>query len=260
MEHAFLVDAPIGVGAEVIPLGLEQIRREARLPVAVDVSQRGAEGGAGHPEVRSGFDNLAQALAGFVDKPAELAVHHQVCQVGLDAEGRPDGLEQLGPYDAAAAPDTCDLRELQVVAILLRSATHLRKALRVAGNRGEVECLPQCGDELALISGQLLPRSAQDFRGRHALLFLPGKDASHHRRSERRDGNPQVQCVLRRPFPRPFLFGSVQNEIDQGLPGLRINLAQHDDADFQQERVEFGAVPLREDVPDLWRAQTKNTP
>src|SRR6187397_1274163 len=45
VEGAFLVHAPVGVGAEEVALALDQVRGTALAPVAVVVGQRGRERG-----------------------------------------------------------------------------------------------------------------------------------------------------------------------------------------------------------------------
>src|SRR5262249_32539870 len=47
VEHALPVDALVGVRAEVVALGLEQVRREALAAVHVEVAERGAHRQAG---------------------------------------------------------------------------------------------------------------------------------------------------------------------------------------------------------------------
>src|SRR3712207_8366774 len=51
----------VGVGAEVVALGLDEVGRESLLPEGVDVIERGAEGRAGNPQGPSHPDHLTTA-------------------------------------------------------------------------------------------------------------------------------------------------------------------------------------------------------
>ncbi len=77
---AGLIDALVGVGAEVIALRLEQVGRQAFAAVAVVEGQGGGERGNGN----AGFDGLRyDAAPGFLaalDDAGEVRIEQQVAQ------------------------------------------------------------------------------------------------------------------------------------------------------------------------------------
>ena len=73
-----LINAFVGMCAEVIALGLEQIGGEAFRAAAVIVAERGAEGWRGHAVFDRGLHAVAPVGLGFADNIAEVGIEDQV--------------------------------------------------------------------------------------------------------------------------------------------------------------------------------------
>lgn len=69
-----LIDAFVGVGAEVVALGLEQICGEAFGAVAVEEGEGGAEGGNGDAALSGDGDDVAPAFLAVTDFAFEIGV------------------------------------------------------------------------------------------------------------------------------------------------------------------------------------------
>ena len=93
---ARLVDALVGVGAEVVALGLEQVGGQALGAVAVVEGERGGEGGRGHADLDGVDDGLAPACLVLVHSAREEIVEQQVGEVGILVEGGLDVAEEDG--------------------------------------------------------------------------------------------------------------------------------------------------------------------
>ena len=60
---ARLVDPLVGVRAEIIALGLEQVRRQARAAILIVKAERGANAGTGMPFLAATATTLRQDVA-----------------------------------------------------------------------------------------------------------------------------------------------------------------------------------------------------
>ena len=78
---ARLVHALVGVRAEIIALGLEQIGRQPRAAVAVVKVQRGGEGRGRDALARGRGHDLAPGPLAFLDFAAEKLVQQQIRQL-----------------------------------------------------------------------------------------------------------------------------------------------------------------------------------
>ena len=68
VEHARLVDAVVGVGAEVVALGLQQVGRQPVAAVAVVVGQGRGEGRRGDAQLDGRRDDVPPGGLGLVDR------------------------------------------------------------------------------------------------------------------------------------------------------------------------------------------------
>ncbi len=64
-------------------------------------------------------------------------------------------------------------------------------------------------------------------------------------------GDAEVERGLHRPGTGALGAGLVEDDVDEGLAGLGIHLAQHLGRDLDEVRLELALVPLGEDVGDL---------
>jgi hypothetical protein len=82
---AGLVGALVGVRAEVVALGLEQVGRQAGRAVAVVVGRARAERRRGHAALGGERDDLAPVRLRLLDGLVEVRIEQQVREVGLRA-------------------------------------------------------------------------------------------------------------------------------------------------------------------------------
>ena len=108
MERSGLVDALVGVRAEEVALGLDEIRGQALAPVAVVVRERGGEGRNGNAEARGLADHATPTLLADTHGIGEVGREEQIRKVGLRIIGFFDPIQEAGADDAAAAPDRRD--------------------------------------------------------------------------------------------------------------------------------------------------------
>ena len=114
------VDALVGVRAEVIALGLEEVGGEPRRAVAVEVGQRAAEGGHGDAVPHRERHDLAPGvLAARRSARLKYGSSIRFTRPGFAAVGLGDLLEEARADDAAAAPDGGDLAEVELPVVLL---------------------------------------------------------------------------------------------------------------------------------------------
>src|ERR1019366_7042616 len=146
---AGLVDALVGVGAEVIALSLEQICGQALGAVAVEEGKCGGKRRGGYAELDGGCDGLAPGCLVLVDGAREELVEEQIVEFLLFVEGGFDVAEEGAADDAAAAPHESDATHVQVPAVLLGGGFEEHVALRIGDDLGAIEgaahILNECG-------------------------------------------------------------------------------------------------------------------
>ena len=96
MKHALLVDAAVGVGAEVIALGLQQIGRQAGGAVAVVVGQRGRECRHGNAAADRRGHHVTPRALGLFHSPVEISRQEQIFQLRVGVEGLLDAFQEHG--------------------------------------------------------------------------------------------------------------------------------------------------------------------
>jgi len=104
------------------------------------------------------------------------------------------------------------------------------------------------------------PERAADMltrRGDRRLLADIVARAREGRLADRGDGDGQVEGGLDRPLAGALLRGGVHDEVDEGLAGLRVHLAQDLNGDLHEVGVELALVPGGENVGDLRRRGTQ---
>jgi hypothetical protein len=79
---------PKRMSAKVIPLSLQQARRQPLAPVPVEKGERSAECRGGDSETDGFGDDVAPGLLGFVDCLVEEFVKQQVFQIPILFPGR----------------------------------------------------------------------------------------------------------------------------------------------------------------------------
>src|ERR1039458_8780186 len=191
---AGLVEALVGVGAEVVALGLEQVGGQAAGAVAVEECERGRERRSGYAELDGGHDRLAPGCLVLVDGAQEELVEEQVVEVLLFVEGGLDVAQELAANNATAAPHESDTAHVQVPAVLLGSGFEQHVALRVGDDLGAIEgaahILNECG---TVADGGLRLGSLEDLGGGDALVFECGQTARKDRLADEGDGLTGVE-------------------------------------------------------------------
>ena len=105
MEYAPFVEAFIGVGAEVVALGLEQVRRQAFAAVAVVIGEGGVESWAGNEKVGRGGNDVSLGVLDLCDCLREVRGEQQVLEFRIGVERFLYVIEEDGADDAAATPE-----------------------------------------------------------------------------------------------------------------------------------------------------------
>src|ERR1035438_6618564 len=101
---AGLVEALIGMRAEIVALGLEEVGREPLAAIRVIERQRGAKGR--HRDALAGGqgDDLTPGALGILNGLAEERIEQQIREIRILVEAFLDLGEERAADDAAAAP------------------------------------------------------------------------------------------------------------------------------------------------------------
>ena len=167
-----LIDAFVGVGAEVVALGLEQICGEAFGAVAVEEGEGGAEGGNGDAALSGDGDDVAPAFLAVTDFAFEIGVQQERLEARMFVVGILDFAEEGAADDAAAAPHHGDAAVVEVPVVFLGGGAQEHKALCVADNFGGIKRATDVLDEFRPLAGNGGFWAADFFAGLHALVFL----------------------------------------------------------------------------------------
>ena len=117
VKNPFCIHPLVGVGAEIVALGLDQVCRQPGAAVPVKVGQgchhRRCRDSRGSPPCRP--RPSGRASGGHLAVPARL--HEQVRHVRAALHTRPDILQQGRADDAAPPPDAGHFRQVEVVPV-----------------------------------------------------------------------------------------------------------------------------------------------
>ena len=257
MEHlaARLVGALVGVGAEEIALGLQQVGGQHGTTITIVVTERGAEcrhrdaGECGHR------DHFAPVLLRGVENFLEERCEHQVVERGVFAVGIGDAVQEARADDAAAAPDGGDLREVEIPVLFLAHRGDEVEALGVGNDLRSVECVVDFFHERGLLRRDFRLRSLQLLAGCDAAVLHRGKDASFDCGVDGRDDDGVFDRIHDRPLAGAFLAGGVEDYIDEWLAGFRIDLLENFGGDLDQVALEIACVPIAEDAAKFGGAE-----
>ena len=109
----------VGVGAEKVPLRLDQIGRQPRAAVAVIVGQACAERRRRDAARHRRLDNLTPRGQPLRYRRPKLVVKQEVCQAGIAGVSIRNPVEEAGPDDAAGPPQRRNLSQIQTVTVVL---------------------------------------------------------------------------------------------------------------------------------------------
>ena len=192
-------------------------------------------------------------------------MEQQVFEVRVRVERFLDAVQELGPDDAAAAPEQGDVAVVERPVVLLGGRLKLHEALGVAADFGGVEGLPHRFDERLFVAdggaGGLGGRAREDFAGPDAGVLqrrhAAGIDGFGHHRAR----HAEIEGELAHPFAGPFGPGDVEDFVDQEAVAALVVLDAEDvAADFDEVALQLAAVPFVEDVVQLVVGQADRLP
>lgn len=212
----------VGVGTEVISLGLEQVGGENGVAVAVKEGQGRGQGRDGDSQDNGLGNNVAPALGGILNSLGEEGVEKQVLEVGVLGVGSLDVTQEDGANDAAAAPHEGNAGVVQVPAVLLGSLAHEHEALGVRDDLGGVEGLGDIVDELLLVTSVLGVGSVEDMGGADTLTLDGGQAAGEDGLTDQGDGHAIVQGRDDSPLSSSLLLSeSCKSDMRRGKREMR---------------------------------------
>ena len=88
-----------------------------------------------------------------------------------------------------------------------------------------------------------------------ALGLERRQDPAFNRGVDRGDGRADVEGMLARPLARALLLGFVEDQIDQGPPGLGVRPREDLGGDLDEVRAQVPVVPLLEDLAQFLGVQ-----
>ena len=159
VKNAGLIGAIVGMGAEIIALGLQQIRRQVGRAVAVEIGQGRGERRRGNAQLDGRFDHVPPCRLGLFHGLREIRSQKQVFQLRIGVERFLDAFQKHRADDASAAPQERDRPELQRPLVLDGRGLHLHVALGVAANLRGVKRLADVLDEFLAIARVLARRA-----------------------------------------------------------------------------------------------------
>ena len=214
--------------AEVIALGLQQVRRQPRLAIAVVVGERRAEGWRGDAVFDGGADGDAPVRLGAGDDVGEERIENEVFQPGVLLVGVGDAVEESGANDAAAAPDAGDVLEVEVPIVEFAGGSELDHALGVAHDFRGVERVADGVDQSRAISGERSWSRTWKLRaGGDAFVFQRAENAGFDGTADDGKRDAHLGGVTDGPFAGAFLPGLVEDEIDDRGAGFRVAFGEN---------------------------------
>src|SRR3569833_292379 len=144
---ARFVDALVGVRAEVVALGLEEISGQTSRAVAIIEGKRGREGRSGHAKRNRAGECATPGFLVLVEYAGEEAVEQEIAEVGSGLEGVFDFAEEAAADDASTAPHQSDATHVEIPAVLLRRCSKQHVALGIRNDFRAVECAANVLDE-----------------------------------------------------------------------------------------------------------------
>src|SRR5665647_2383979 len=235
----------VGVGAEEVPLGLEQVGGQPPRAVAVVEGQGRGEGRGGHP-ILDGMDHGAPPGRLVLDEhPGEEVVQQQVGDPRFLIVGLLDLAQEAAADDAAPPPHQGDAAEVQLPAVLLGRLPQQHVALGVGDDLGAIE-----GPAHLLYEGRPVVLGRVSGPGqhpgrRHPLLLEGGEGAGEDRLADEGDGHPSIQGGDHRPLAGALLARGVQDLVHQGGAVL-VLLGEDLAGDLDEVAVQLPLVPLGE--------------
>src|SRR5919199_6897381 len=169
MEDTRTVEAFVGMGAEVVALGLGKIGRKTRAAVGVEISQRSAQSRDRDARGYRSLNHAAPAVLPLGNRSPEIVVEQQVRQLGIPAEGGSYIVEKDGADNTAGAPDRRDRAEVKPVVIRLRRRAEQCHPLGIGAYFRSIECSAYRRNERIAVECNGLDRTSEHRCSRLAL-------------------------------------------------------------------------------------------
>src|SRR5256714_13375881 len=112
VENAGLVDAFVGVGAEEIALRLQQIGRQTRRSVAIEITERRGKGGNRNTELDGMGNGDSPVVLGILEDVGEIGIEHEIVQRAIAFVSVDDAVQKFRADYATAAPNGGDVAEV----------------------------------------------------------------------------------------------------------------------------------------------------
>ncbi len=174
-----------------------------------------------------------------------------------------DAVQELGPDDAAAAPDRRHRPEVDVPVVLIAARDDVVEALGVRDDLRGVQSVADVLDELVAVLDELAeigvagPAVVGTLR-RQSLVDVPGQRPGEGGLGDAGDRNAEVKRALHGPPTGALLLGAVGDDVDERFAGLRVGVGEHVGGDLNEERIQITGVPATEDVGDLARSRVES--
>src|ERR1700682_398653 len=156
MKYPWLVDALVGMRPEKVTLRLQQIGRQARRAITIEVSERCGKRGNGHTKLDRSGNRDAPVVLGLGDDVGEIGIEQEIMQRRIALVSIDDVIQKRSANDAAAAPDRGDVAEVQVPVVLFARGPEQLHSLGVRDDLGGVERITHRINELFAIALELL--------------------------------------------------------------------------------------------------------
>ena len=119
VKRALGIDPLIGVGSEIVALGLDEIGRQPGAAIGVEITQRNHQPRGRHPRLGRLAHHLAQIFLMLHDLARQAGIEQQVRQIMLRVKRGADVFQQRGANDAAAPPDPRHGFKIQVILVFV---------------------------------------------------------------------------------------------------------------------------------------------
>ena len=264
MEHAGLVYAAVGVGAEEVALGLGQGGGQTLGAQPIVVGQGAGEHRGRDTGFHSAHDHATPCILRFADNLLEVRVEQQGGRRVIALEGLGDTVEQeLGTNNATATPNTGHLGQVDIPAVFLGSILNLVQTLRVGHHLGGEQRLAHVLNECGLVfASQIdgLVRAGQAFLlSILTQLAMGGKRTSEHCLADCGHRRTELQTGLHSPGTGALHAGVIHDHVHERLAGLGVLVVQNLSGDLDEVGVKVALVPLLEHIADLLGVHAEST-
>lgn len=253
------VEELVGVGTEVISLGLEEVSGELGGSVTVVESQSGGKGRGGDSPGDSLGHSSSPGGVSLGDGALEEVVKQQVLELGVLSVSLGDVSKENGSDDATTSPHEGDTGVVELPAVGLGGLSDEHEALGVRDDLGGVKGLLKLVDKLLLVTSELDGLGAIENLGGSDTLILEGRQASgENGLTDQGDGHTEVESVDSSPLSGTLLAGSVGDLLNERSSGAIVVL-EDVSGDLNEEGVEDTVVPLGENVSNLLIGETSTS-